>query len=650
MGVSAVFVSERGSNMWRARRESPFGRFVLLLSLLLALAPDGGVASEAEGGEEPVAQEGRPTVSALRFEGVEAVRAEDLREAILTTAPDWRPWRASPVFVEEDLRQDLDRIGGLYRDSGYHAATASYELDWNRGRSKVTVTIQVTEGEPTRLREWDLVVPDTAVIGAEATRAFRDALPLAGSVFGVEVYRDARKSLLEAVAELGHPAARIEGGAEVDTQARTADVRWVLRIGPPVVFGEISIEGLEDVGRKVVERELRFRSGERFSLKALRRSEKRIFETGLFRSVAIQPQIPDDDGVGSAGQEGAIGSESEPVIWALEVRVIERSPRSVRIGVGYGTEEFFRVQARWTHRNFLGGAQQLTVAAKYSDFVGGGEVELSRPYVFGWPARLDVRVSAVRETPRAYTAVRVGETVEIEFPILERIKGRLGHGVEFTDVTSQRFDLDDVELPEKTRLSTLLAGLRRSTLDDRIDPSRGTWLDLAARPSFKAIGSEVDYIELKAEARAFHSLGPVVVGVRGTLGTLQPLRSTNRDEIPSFKRFFAGGSTSVRGFSYQKLGALDDDGDPAGGLSLAEASVELRFPLYRILSGVLFSDAGDLQLRPFDWDPSDLYYSSGIGLRIKTPIGPLRFDVARLYNPPKGRDRYAFYLSVGHAF
>ena len=203
---------------------------------------------------------------------------------------------------------------------------------------------------------------------------------------------------------------------------------------------------------------------------------------------------------------------------------------------------------------------------------------------------------------------------------------------------------------ETPGLLTLPFGLNRSTLDDRVEPTRGTFFDVGVEPSIRALGSDVDYLKWRAETRAFAPLGPTVFGARIRGGALEPLGGDDRDDVPVFKRFFAGGSTSVRGFQYQKLGPLDDDEDPSGGLSWIEGSLEWRFPIWRRLHGVVFSDAGDVQSTPSAWRFDELVYSSGVGLRLRTPVGPFRFDVARLYNPPSQVGRYAFYISVGHAF
>ena len=141
-----------------------------------------------------------------------------------------------------------------------------------------------------------------------------------------------------------------------------------------------------------------------------------------------------------------------------------------------------------------------------------------------------------------------------------------------------------------------------------------------------------------------------MLALRARLGTIELVRGTDREEVPVVERFFSGGSNSVRGFDYKELGPLDADGDPTGGLSWSELSAELRFPIWWLFGGVVFFDAGQVQLAPNDWDPDGFETAIGTGLRFGTPIGPVGLDVGFPLDPNRGDSKYRIHLSVGHAF
>lgn len=583
-----------------------------------------------------------PRVHRLRFTGVEAVPEQDLRERLETSEPAlWGLlfWREDPPFEEAALEADVERIPEIYREHGYFEARASSELEWDDSGRRVDVTIHVDEGEPVRLERVDVTLADpSALPPAVWERALRE-LPLhEGQVFGTRDYARARAALLDRLADAGHPAPTLEGGAEVEVERHAARLAWTLDPGPAARFGEIRVVGLERVEPELVLRELRFATGDPYSLSAQRKSELRLRDTELFRSVAMRPLPP------APAPPGAAAAPAPE--WPIEIRVRERPPRSIGLSVGYGTEEKFRARASWRHRNFLGGARKLEVAAEYSSLLAGGSLRFLQPHFIDPELRLEVTSSFARETVPAYDAWRVDGRFELRRPISDPWVGRTGYAFEFADVTNVR--ADDPGEEGRARVSSVFAGVRRSTLDDRFTPHRGTWLDLYAEPTLEPLGASASYLTLLAEGRAFWSWRELVLASRLRLGAIQPLLGSSRSDVPIFRRFFAGGSNSVRGYGYQEVGPRED-GDPVGGRTLVEASLELRFPLFWRLGAVAFVDAGEVARGAWSLD-APLRVGAGTGLRIATPVGPIRVDVGFPLNPSRYDDPYQLYFSVGHAF
>jgi outer membrane protein assembly factor BamA len=139
-----------------------------------------------------------------------------------------------------------------------------------------------------------------------------------------------------------------------------------------------------------------------------------------------------------------------------------------------------------------------------------------------------------------------------------------------------------------------------------------------------------------------------VLAVSHRLGLAAPYGGT--DDLVIEDRFKAGGSTTIRGYKEDRVGPLDDNGNPEGGDMLLILNLELRFPIWRWLGGVAFFDVGGVSPRVHDFSTSDLYPGIGAGLRITTPIGPIRFDVGYGLRQVRDDDRLRFYLTVGQAF
>jgi outer membrane translocation and assembly module TamA len=193
-------------------------------------------------------------------------------------------------------------------------------------------------------------------------------------------------------------------------------------------------------------------------------------------------------------------------------------------------------------------------------------------------------------------------------------------------------------------------GIERSTLDDKINPTRGTSMNFILESSLNFLGSDENYIKQVFEFKGFREFKGIIFAKRFTVGLIEPFGKTDTLDVPIFKRFFAGGSTSMRGYPFQKLGPLASNEDPIGGDTLLLGSFEGRFPVYKKLGGVVFLDYGNVYQDEFDFKLDEIKYAIGTGLRYDTLIGPLRLDFGYALNPEPNIDRFQFFLSIGHAF
>jgi outer membrane protein assembly factor BamA len=206
-------------------------------------------------------------------------------------------------------------------------------------------------------------------------------------------------------------------------------------------------------------------------------------------------------------------------------------------------------------------------------------------------------------------------------------------------------------------LSAVVMDFNRNTTQNLLDARRGHVL--SAHVEKAGISGDYNYLETTAEVRHYLNLKErAVIASRVRAGALGG--TDNPDiEIPFFKRYFLGGSQSLRGWGRLEVAPLSE-GHPIGGLTSLEAMVELRVPVTTNIGGVVFFDGGNVWPEKYDFNLDDMKYDVGAGIRYRTPVGPLRFDFGWqltkipgliINGDPKNNDRrWRIHFSVGQAF
>jgi len=682
----------------------------LLLLICAALQACSGLGAYVPGkGDELGADAGVDTptespieIDEVRLVGNEQIPAEELLPYLgFGKRKSWfgsTPGRYDSVALDEAL----DQLANVYRRRGFFAAQIDRELSFDEARTHVEITVRIEEGEQIHVSSLRIETALGANPPAVPIAELAANLPLSeGDVFEIARYDASKQQILRGLREAGHLEAKLEGGAEIDVPEGSARIRWQLVPGPLVLLGSIRIEGLDQLERRVIEQEIEGTPGQPLPASWLEATQRRLAELGWFRSVTVralptppqaepaqsQPSVEasastgedagraDSDRAGDAaplaswpdaaasGDPTVVGVDPSSTLpgaqtWPVAIRVEERPPRSVLASIGYGTEDRARVEFGWQHRHLLGSGRALRVRARHSSLLTGLEFDVLIPRFAGTRAQANLSLDSRLETLEAYDARRIEAKLEFGRSLSNGGRFAFGQRVELTrtdDVSpAAESILDD---PEQSSLqSALFAQLDVGRLDDRASPTSGQSARFSTQLATQALGSENEFLRSELDLRAFRPItrfglnAPGVLAGRLRLGTTLPFGATQDDDIPLTERFFAGGGDSVRGFEFQQLGPLDASGEPLGGTSLLIANLEWRVPLTQRFGSVLFVDAGQVDLEPLRFTASELFYAAGAGLRLNTPVGPIRLDLASLLNRPIDQDRFRIHFSIGHTF
>ena len=572
----------------------------------------------------------RVTVESVRFTGLARVPEAQLRQRMETAPPGVL---RRNVFQEEVLERDLRALTAFLATEGYaEGRVGPPEVAYSEDRARVRIVVPVEEGP--RLTIGSVRLAGVAAIAEPELRAAL-ALP-PGAPWSEYALDQGRRVLERRYARAGYLAARVEAASVRRDGAM--DVVFTATEGPRTRVGRVLVRGLTRTKPHVVLRELPLREGDPFDPDALVEAQRKLALLGLFESVEVEPLRP------------------APAPFAdVTVTVREGKPWHLAGGVGYSTFEGARGFAEIGHDNLFGTGRSLAARFRLSERAERADVLYREPWLFGTRWQGDANPFRERREEIGYDLERWGLALGIQRELWpERIRGLRG-AVRYQIAEVDRFDVDPTLIeedvtPGRELLATVTPELTLDRRDHPLDPRRGSFHLASLEVGGFALGGDADFLKTRLETAWFlDQLRPTVLALGLRLGLATPFGDT--DDLPIEERFFAGGATTVRGYRERRLGPLDARGNPLGGNALVVLNVEWRFPLWRWLGGAVFFDSGALTARVADLAVDELRSGVGAGVRLRTPVGPLRLDVGYpLDRVPRQDQKLRVYVTVGYPF
>ena len=427
----------------------------------------------------------------------------------------------------------------------------------------------------------------------------------------------------------GYPdATALERKAIVDHDTKTMALTYNIRTGLKTRFGDIEQTGTAYLVKSWPDMVAPFKAGDDFDLRDLNSLSSRVLSTGSFKSATA---ILSDDAV----------SNDDGTVTRNVLLNIEQGPKNTISGeAGISTTDGSGVDLSYQRRNFIGYAQTLTLLAS----VKTNQISLGAHYNIPFANRvdraLDINGEIAREDTDAFTGERVGANALVTQKFSRRFRSSLGLGFEASQFEENGFETT----------SLLFEGLGRATYDSRnniLNPSKGVFIEADFIPTYNFGEEDGIFTAATLGASTYWKLSDKFTAAgRGKLGTII---GGNLATIPLNRRFFGGGGGSVRGFGFQSISPMNDQGDLTGGRSLSEVSAELRYKGESPFGFAAFVDAGSVTEREYP-DFSDIRTGAGFGLRYHTSFAPLRADIAFPLNKREGDDAFQVYISIGQAF
>ena len=553
---------------------------------------------------------------------------------------------AAQVGVDAWLRPAslAEALTQRYRQEGLLAATVSAGPARYDGTTAV-LPVRIDEGRT-------FVVGRVALTGttSRGEDAARRAFGLAtGAPFTPEVLRQARLALGRAYATDGFNAMTDETGTRVDRMAGTVDVSVAVREGTRQRLSTITVSGADGVSPHTVTDALQLTPGSPVDMNAWYAGRRRLFQTGLFRRVELTPvPVP-----------GAVPGATEDV--SAELTLVRVRPWRLRYGVNV-TDEAAPVADQG--RTFGGGLSTTLERQGLFGRPGSGLATLrynndqrvargavTWPTLFGRPLSTRVFLSRSRDV---VSGENILAFITDKTIITAEQRVTLGTGTHIAYAyqfeRNHVFDpdanpSDPFALDERWRQARLTASFVFDRRSDPIEPTRGVLHSSTVEYGLEALGRNGRFLKYALQQLAF---APLARGVVSASAVRLNIGAGFGQSLIQSERFYAGGTNSVRGYADDSLGGYDFFGDPVPGQAALVLNQEVRFPLLRAARGAVFIDAGNVFAQPSDLSLSGLKLATGAGLRLTTPVGLFRIDLATPL-PRQGRQvRWTF--GFGHIF
>jgi outer membrane protein assembly complex protein YaeT len=642
--IEPVFVEESGQNIARYLQQK--GYFFATVRPALRSDPPRAVILEVETGK-------KYSLADIKFENIDPVDENDLK-AVLALRTQTLFSRG--VYGTDLLNDDAERVRNVFVREGYTDAQVTAHVEPHDGDADVI--FKVVPGPVFHVNSIEIVgnrvFTDDSLMGMIRSKVGGVYSPytvaLDRSVL-ITAYENSGFSNIDFRSDIHHPFPGL------------ADITYYITEGDSYFIENVILTGNLITRENIIRRELTFHVGEPISLEKLLTSESNLYNLGVFNRVVIEPEPTFRD----------------PLQKILAVHLEEAERHTLSYGVGYEDGDA-RATVGLSDNNFLGMARSLGTALRLGTRQQRGQISYTIPRPFD--RRLPTIISLFGQHERKKKGdlqQDVGKPFDTRrFSALLQSERRLNaqtslffrYNYEKASVSN----LENIELlfreNRPVRLSKLSASLLNDRRDDPLNATRGTFssIDLQLIPRF--LGSQSQFYRIFLQQQYFRPITKsTVFATSARFGWLKPFGKNTVDKtlapelqtpIPISERFFAGGSTSLRGFRLDQAGPLFPKPVPGsdkplripiGGNALFISNNELRFPIIGFIHGALFYDTGNVFRDLRDMSFGKFSNAVGFGFRLNTPVGPVRADFGYNLNPPSGiKKELLRFFTIGQTF
>ncbi|MBL7084821.1 MAG: outer membrane protein assembly factor BamA [Candidatus Omnitrophica bacterium] len=550
----------------------------------------------------------------------------------------------SGLYREEVLNLDLERITSFYHQHGFLDVRVSWDESFGPEGKKMYITVKIDEGKQYRVGEIKI---QGAVIFPESQ--LRDCLKIKpDSIFNKDDLRYDIANAQSFYFEKGYILAEVDVDTILNEETGRIDIVYKIVENELAYINKIKVRGNTKTKDIVIRRELRSYPGEAFDGAKLKRSKERLYNLGFFQEISYDTE-----------------STNVPNKKDLIVNVKEAKTGEFAFGAGFSSVEKIVGFVEIAQRNFdianwhtfTGAGQDLRAKAEFGTSRKEYDLSFTEPWIFGYPLSFGVDgYNRVRErsgtTGYSYDEERRGGVLRLGKEFTELLRADLMYKIERIGISNVPTDASAGLKNEvgKNTISSMTLGITRDSRDNVYNPSKGLVLAASGEVAGGPFGQDKDFFKVINTFDFYKTLIERLLFELKVIGGGSDTYS-DTDSLPIYERFYAGGTNTIRGFKERSVGPKDSSGEPKGGKSILYGTCELTYPLFEVVKIASFFDFGNVWEKLGDFASGGIKYSVGVGVRVKTPMGPVKLDYGYPLEVAAGEEKEGrFHFSMSRGF
>ncbi|MHB1214803.1 MAG: outer membrane protein assembly factor BamA [Thiobacillus sp.] len=589
-------------------------------------------------------------IQQINIVGNQAFKEKELLNQFTSTTPGWLTWYTkNDQYSKSRLAGDIEALRSFYLNRGYVEFNVdSTQVSISPDKQGIYITVNITEGPQYKVSDVKLagqmLVPEAELQKLVTLKP--------GEVFVRDRLTESTKKISDRLGNDGYAFANVNAVPELDKEKATVAFTLFIDPGRRVYVNRVNVAGNAKTRDEVVRREIRQMEGAYYDAEKINRSRDRLNRLGYFNEVNIETP--------------AVTGTTDQV--DLDVSVTEKSTGNIMLGAGFSSSEGLVLSGSVSQSNVFGTGNRLSAQINSGSVNTVYSLSYTNPYYtidgvsLGYDVyRRDVDASSLKNVG-AYKTSTYGAGMRFGLPVNERDFISLGLTYEQTSITTTSTSPTNITnyvstFGNDTDTLRLDSSWARDTRNSFLFPTKGMLQRVAAEVG-TPLGS-LQYYKLSFQHQQYFPLGKdFTLMLNGEVGMGDGLSGK---PLPFFKNFYAGGTSSVRGFANGTLGPKDANGYALGGDKRLVGNAELFFPLPGLkddqsLRMSAFIDAG-ATFGPYDDKGlyeklafGDLRYSAGVAILWVSPLGPLKFSLAQPLVKKDGDKTEVFQFTLGSVF